>query len=152
LLAQLVLLAGALWCAPRRLDVTALALGAVTGVMALSARRFVPLFALVATPFLAANLALVGERVAPRAPGGRELASLRAALLAAAIALVGTAGVARECVASALPVLEDGLFEGMITASFFPRDAVEFLRRNPLPARLYNLYNWGGYLMYMLPE
>jgi len=46
----------------------------------------------------------------------------------------------------------DGLFEGMVREWVFPRGAVEFLERNPLPGRLFHVYAWGGYLLYRLPD
>jgi len=35
---------------------------------------------------------------------------------------------------------------------FYPKGAVSFLRERDLPARLYSIYNWGGYLIWQLPE
>jgi hypothetical protein len=149
LLAQVVALGGALSVSPRRVDVTAVALAVVTGAMALRARRFVPLFTLVSTPLLAANLALLRERMIGRIP---DLRSRRAALAAAALALAGTAGLVVAEARTAPDAFADGLFAGMIDESVFPANAVEFLHGNPQPARLYNLYNWGGYLMWSVPE
>jgi hypothetical protein len=40
----------------------------------------------------------------------------------------------------------------MTYAPLFPKDAVEFLRVRALPARIYNVYDWGGYLEYWIPE
>ena len=34
----------------------------------------------------------------------------------------------------------------------FPVNAINFLRRNPLPGPIYNNLNWGGFLMWYLPE
>lgn len=34
----------------------------------------------------------------------------------------------------------------------FPVNAINFLRRNPMPGPLYNNLNWGGFLMWYLPE
>ena len=34
----------------------------------------------------------------------------------------------------------------------YPVNAVNFLRRNPLPGPLYNNLNWGGFLMWYMPE
>ncbi|MBI3770642.1 MAG: hypothetical protein HY271_19405 [Deltaproteobacteria bacterium] len=149
--AQLVAFAAALGCGWRRVDLPALALVGVTGVMAFQARRFVPLFAMVSAPFLAANLALVRERLVAASSRVPELRSRRATLAAGAFAILGLTWVAREGAAE-LPTFSDGIFEGMVSSSYFPRAAVEFLRRNPLPGRIYNLYNWGGYLMYTLPD
>ena len=34
----------------------------------------------------------------------------------------------------------------------YPVNAINFLRRYPLPGPLYNNLNWGGFLMWYLPE
>jgi len=34
----------------------------------------------------------------------------------------------------------------------YPVNAVNFLRRNPVPGPLYNNLNWGGFLMWYMPE
>ena len=34
----------------------------------------------------------------------------------------------------------------------YPVNAVNFLRRNPVPGPLYNNLTWGGFLMWYLPE
>lgn len=34
----------------------------------------------------------------------------------------------------------------------FPVDAVNFLRRNPVPGPLYNDFGWGGFLIWYMPE
>jgi len=34
----------------------------------------------------------------------------------------------------------------------YPWKAVEYIRQNPVPERLLNDYNWGGYLIWKLPE
>jgi hypothetical protein len=46
----------------------------------------------------------------------------------------------------------EGLFARMTDNSFFPQDAVEFLRLNTLAGRLFHRYAWGGYLTFHLPE
>jgi len=70
--------------------------------------------------------------------------------------VVGCAAILAHLLFYALPAARltyaNGLFDGMTRAWFFPGGAVEFLRRNPLPARLFHMYPWGGYLMYHLPE
>ncbi len=37
-------------------------------------------------------------------------------------------------------------------ADFFPVRAVDFLRSHPQPGRIFNLYQWGGYLEWKLPQ
>src|SRR5439155_1483402 len=85
----------ALWsnllAAARRFDLSDSAHVAMTGVMAFSARRFVPLFALVAVPFAAKNLAILRDRFVVRraalsgARGATAVVALCLALLAAVI-------------------------------------------------------------------
>lgn len=38
------------------------------------------------------------------------------------------------------------------TSPSFPKDAVNFIRTTHPPARMFNYYDWGGYLMHYLPE
>lgn len=37
-------------------------------------------------------------------------------------------------------------------SSQYPVNAINFLRRNPVPGPLYNTLNWGGFLMWYMPE
>ncbi|MEW6273374.1 MAG: hypothetical protein AB1689_29190 [Thermodesulfobacteriota bacterium] len=145
---QTVAAASALLVARRRFDVADLALVVATAAVALQSRRFAPLLAFVATPFLARNLALVVERVARARP---RLARAGPAL-AAAGALAGTILTGVALASQARAAFAPGLFAGMTHLSSFPVDAVSFLRANPLPGeRLYNFYAWGGYLLFHLP-
>lgn len=150
--AQVLLAVATLLWARRRVDVGDLVLVVVTGAMAFTARRFVPLFALVAIPFMATSLALLRDRVRTRPADAPELSRASGAwavviLCATSLVLVGS-----RFVAHARQTFASGLFEGMTGADFFPRGAVEFLRQNPLPGRLFHLYSWGGYLMYWAPD
>ncbi|MBI1854030.1 MAG: hypothetical protein HYR85_27140 [Planctomycetes bacterium] len=142
----------AVFLSPRRIDLTDLAITVLTAIMALEARRFVPLYTLVSTPFVATCLAIVAESATPQRLRARELSTPLRAIPAAVLALAGIASIGWTYVSKVRPIFAVGLFEGMIHAQFFPKDAVEFLRVNPMPGRLYNLYNWGGYLEYWLPE
>jgi type II secretory pathway pseudopilin PulG len=42
-------------------------------------------------------------------------------------------------------------FDRVISAQY-PVNAVNFLRRNPVPGPLYNNLNWGGFLMWYMPD
>jgi hypothetical protein len=148
LLVQALAAALALVAARRRFDVADFALVVATGTVALQSRRFAPLFAFVAAPFLARNLALVAERVGEARP---RLARAAPAL-AAAGALAGSAVTGVALASHARAALAPGAFAGLTYLSSFPVDAVSFLRANPLPGeRLYNFYAWGGYLLFHLP-
>jgi hypothetical protein len=146
LLAQALLALLALVVAPRRFDVAAAINVAVTAAMALSARRFVPLFALVAAPFAASNLAQLRDWLAPwtkpRAP--RWLGTAAIVTLCAAV----VADLSARTVRDGRQRFANGVFAGMTDLASLPVGAAEFLDRNPLPGRLFHPYTWGGYLMF----
>lgn len=135
--------------APRRFDPVDAAHVLVTAAMALSARRFVPLFAIVAIPFGARNLAVLGERVAPRLAG--FLSPRRGLLAVLALSALALGDVSHRLVRYARENYREGLFPGLIYEQFFPRQGVDFLRMNPLPGRLYSLYTWNAYVLFQLP-
>jgi hypothetical protein len=66
---------------------------------------------------------------------------------------LGVAAVVTVClifVANALAFNERGL-DRAISADY-PVNAINFLRRNPIPGPLYNNLNWGGFLMWYMPD
>jgi hypothetical protein len=145
--AQCLLALGALLVARRRFDVPSALHAGVTGVMALGARRFVGLFALVAAPFGAANLAILWDHASLRRPLRMLGPGVRGAIAAVLCAASVTYLVVR-----AVPYVRrsyaPGFFAGTVEEWRFPAGAVDFLNRNPLPARLFHLYEWGGYIMF----
>jgi hypothetical protein len=96
--------------------------------------RFLLFFAIVFAPVLASLL----SRWLPsgRTARGRPLvnALMIAVLVAAIVALLPTRSKLEQ-----------------IRARVYPVGAVEFLRRNPVPGRMFNDDNWGGYLIRALP-
>jgi len=146
LFAQIAVLVTALFLAPRKADVSDTLLVAATAAMALTSRRFIPLFALVSVPFLARNLAAVAAELPPL------LSERRRTMTVALLAVLALGHVAWRAVPAARQDLAPGLFEGLTRDFYFPKGAVEFLHLNPLPARLYHLYTWAGYLLYFAPE
>ncbi len=134
--------------APRRPDLSDTLPVALTGLAALRSRRFIPLFALVSVPLLARNLAVLRNRlVDARAPG-----RVREAMGTALLALSALAWVIVHAAPEIRQMRVEGFFPRLAYASFFPRDAVEFLRLNTLDGRLFHRYAWGGYLTFYLPE
>ena len=107
---------------------------------ALLMRRHIPIFALLSAPVLARWLAgVVGWRLHPSgkhaAPAVYVLASL---VLLAPLPF--------------LP-LKRGAFERYAVLSNFPVKAANWLKGRGLPERLFNPYDWGGYLIFKLwPE
>lgn len=45
-----------------------------------------------------------------------------------------------------------GVREGFVSESGYPRGAAEYLQKETGSGRLFNSYNWGGYLIWKLPE
>jgi hypothetical protein len=146
LLAQLGLLALVVRVAARGLDVSDTLLFATTAAMALASRRFIPLFALVSTPFMARNFSLVLGRFAGTVRPTR-VATAIGVLIVLATAPIGWRIGLDLGRSSTL-----GLFNDLARVAYFPKGGAEFLKMNPLPARLFNLYSWSGYVMFELPE
>jgi hypothetical protein len=104
--------------------------------LALSAQRQLAFFVFAATPFVAAGVARLYASVRPRAAPLRPLppaAAAALALLLCAGALVSAIGV---------PVAPD--------EHAYPSGAVAALRTGS--GTLINEYDWGGYLIYRVPE
>jgi hypothetical protein len=93
-----------------------------------------------------ASLALITSAASPaltRAPC-RRLAGLRTALVAAGVFLVGLfLWRQREISPPSLCAA---------VRSHYPEKAVEFIRDKGYPGPLFNTYEWGGYLIWALPE
>jgi hypothetical protein len=132
--------------------------------LALSSARHVPLFAVAVAPPLAAALEgaareLWAHRAAARDLGRRlraHVPSLWPVLTAAETPLAVAAFVILIGLASAW-----GSFLDPVTNPFFqdlnerryPHDATDFIRRERLPAPLFNTYAWAGYELWRLyPE
>lgn len=145
-LGLLIALALAFIADRRRLDGTEIVLAVGTAFMALTAGRNIAVFAVVATPILTyhvvALLARRGWTLRPMTRVSPMLARLNALLLI--VVLLGAA-------AKVLLVMDDTL----VTAAFeavLPVQAVAYVRDNPPDGNMFNSYNWGGYLMWALPD
>jgi tetratricopeptide (TPR) repeat protein len=126
-----------------RRDPYMLILGAVSFVMALSARKFIPLFAIVVAPVIAIGVAYV-RRVIVRqwnaldSPG----ASLGTTLAAGAVAVLLWHDVR----------LHPRLLERWTKSDLFPEAALRYLEALGSPERLLCQYPWGGYVMLHAPR
>lgn len=150
LLAQGIVAALTLWRVPRRFDLTDLGLVAVTGVMAFTSRRFVPLFGIVGAPFLARNLGTLARDIAARKSAVWQLYHQRGVQSALAIGFLGSVWVGSMLLPHLRSLTAGGLFDRMTHAERFPTGAARFLQRNPVAGNLYNFYPWGGYLLFHL--
>jgi len=133
--------------APERPRPSALLLLLVTAYGALRSARHITLFALVAGPQLAASLASIAGR-APRlnwltAP--ERMPSLKLARMHAALALLLVA-----CAAGRIGYVLHR--QQAAERRDLPVAATEYLAAERPPGPLFNWYNWGGYLIWKLPQ
>ncbi len=144
--ALLLLTFGAVGASRRRLDWSDFVLFSGTAVMGLLAGRHIAVFAVAATPVLTYHLeAMLQERgwvlETVKRPT-RRMVRLNAVLVTLLV-LGSLAKVAlvldRELVAES-------------QAMFLPVEATEFPKNSSLAGPLFNSYNFGGYLIYHLPD
>jgi hypothetical protein len=137
---------GAVGASKKRLDWTDFLLTAGTAFMGLLAGRNVALFAVVATPVLTRHLdALLTERGWVLKPVQRVTPRM-ARLNAVIVALIGFAALAKVLLVLDAKTVDEAQRE------FLPVAAVEHWRAAGLAGPLFNSYNWGGYLIYALPD
>ncbi|MBN1201174.1 MAG: hypothetical protein JXJ20_04895 [Anaerolineae bacterium] len=130
----------------RRIDWTDLTLVTGTGLMALMAGRNIALFAVAATPVLSRH---VDAWLTDRGWQIRPVRRVRGRMLLlnwALLVLVLLGGLAK--IAAALN--EETVRKAQ--EEFFPVEVAEFLNETPPPGKLFNSYNWGGYLMFAAPD
>lgn len=124
-----------------------LALVLLLGLMGLQSLRHIPFFALLAAPAVAEGLATLARQASPAwgrlARLNRELLPRRAMAAVNWLVLLIVAAALLPKVGAALPA------EAHLAAQrrFFPVEAVEHIKRRGLEGRIFNSYNWGGYLI-----
>jgi len=154
----LLLTLAALGLSRRRADWIDLALLAAFAYMALLAVRNVALFALVAPPILTRHAASAIQDLA-RVP---RLAWLGTLVSAAAPARPRRALALLNLLLLVLLLIAAGARIGLALVSLrepatwgrsLPLGAAAYLTRSELPGKMFNTYNWGGYLIWSLyPE
>jgi hypothetical protein len=110
----------------------------VSAVAALTSIRMIPLFVLVAVPWLARSIPI---RIKPKQEtSSRGTTSLlgNAAILVAMVTFVAihTGQVIRQ--------------QRLAEAATFPAEAVAYLQAHPSAGPIFNSYDWGGYLIWQL--
>jgi tetratricopeptide (TPR) repeat protein len=126
-----------------RRDRTLLAVALVAFAMALTSRRFIPLFSLVVAPLWACAVGFAQARVVHRRPALGTRRSRFAALAASALCVVW--------LWSGVRLAPEWLYR-WTAGSFYPEAAVTYLRAMGGAERLLNLYSWGGYLTLHAPD
>ncbi|MFZ2542030.1 MAG: hypothetical protein WAW75_09715 [Gallionella sp.] len=104
------------------------------GAISVTAYRYIPLFALLAAPYVAGSL----ERMLRRFRSPAAVVNL--AVLIIALALLGYGFKQGR-------VFQHGTLENK-----FPTGAVAFIKTNQLSGKIFNSMNWGGYLIWNLPD
>jgi hypothetical protein len=123
----------------------------VFGYSAFLARRNVAPFALVIAPVLTRQLQPVVESVAARfklpASVRQDVNPTLATALNGLILTLVILAVMVKCGVALAPQMIDKARRQVV-----PVRAVEWLKRSGLTGPMYNSYNWGGYLVWALPE
>lgn len=124
-----------------RAIVTSAAIGLVTLVMSLRSRRFIPLFGIAQALLLAPALTLVVRRVIDRASATSWWPRPRLLQIALAVAalLLGSGRLVR------FP-LSGRAFLYLTAQDSFPVEAMNFVEVNQLAGKVFNFYEWGGYV------
>jgi len=141
-----IVLFGAVGASRRRLNWTDFALVSGTAFLSLLAGRNIAVFAVAATPVLTYHLASMIEERGWLTGLSRTVLPGRGRLNAAIIVLIVIAAALKV-----LLVFEPITLQQAINTTL-PVRAVDYVRANPQTGNLFNAYNWGGYLLYALPE
>jgi hypothetical protein len=118
-------------------------LALVTVAMALSARRFIPLFVLCAAPLAALSVAWLERHADRRWPALARPPAVAAATLAGALVAALLLAQVR---------VRPRLFERWVNMDYFPQEGVRYLNALGPPVRLLNANVWGGFLMMYAPK
>ena len=110
----------------------------IFGYLALLALKQVALFALVSIPILA-------DLIADVLPFSRS--NMQSKKLVIPIALVSIAGLVLIGANALLHLREK---QGEFIKQFYPVKAVEYIQKESIDGRIFNSYNWGGYMIWNL--
>jgi len=142
--ALMIALYGAAGASGRRLDWTDFLLTSGTAFMALLAGRNIAVFAVVATPVLTYYLDASLEERGWTVHTMRFVSPLQVRINVAIIALVAIGAAAKIAVALNPSLIAEA------QAAVLPVEAARSLEGQSGP--MFNSYNWGGYLMFSLPQ
>lgn len=139
-------LIAAVWNGRRKIDFADLLLSGGTMFMALISARHFSLFAIAAVPVITIQLDAALERKGWALWRRRIETPPRIALNLLLIVLVALGATAHVAYVSSRDTVAEAL------ALNYPVKAVEFLNESTLRGKLFNSYNWGGYLILMAPD
>ncbi len=141
-----VALLGASWAGGRRFDFSEFLLAGGTMFMALFSARHLSLFAITAAPVIATHFDAILERKGGRITRRAVETPIRLALNIALVFLVALGTVAHVAYVSRPETVDQSL------ALNYPVAAVEYLKATAFEGKLFNSYNWGGYLILKSPN
>ena len=118
------------------------ALNAVTMLMACESRRFIPLFCVTATPLAALGVLYLRDRLAGWVPQVKSPAAGLAATLG---------GLAVAIFYWSHFHIGEGLARDWTIGDRYPEEEVVWINEVKPGERVFNRYNWGGYLMLYAP-
>lgn len=145
-IALLLAVFGAAGASKRRLDWTDFLLVSVTASLGLVAGRNIALFAVVATPVLTYHLDSVLRERGWVLASPRFATPLQSRLNLVLIALVLLGALAKVAFAVDPKIVAQG------QGDVLPVAAADYLLAEQPPGPMFNSYNWGGYLMFRLPD
>jgi len=125
----------------RKVDSTKIWIGVIFFLIAISSWRNMPLFPLVTLP-------LLSEMIDKLSPKGIYYCLRSGWAIILVIALLGY--VAYDRYYTIIPLSTNDELFGAIHK--YPYGAVQYIKTNHLPGKMFNEYNWGGYLVWKLPE
>jgi len=102
------------------------------GLISLTAYRYIPFFALLAAPYVAASLGRILSRI--KLPEN----TANIVVIVVAISFMGYG------------FKQNQIFQHGIVKQRFPVGAVKFIQKNMLGGKIFNTMNWGGYLIWNL--
>ena len=125
----------------RKVDSTKVWIGGIFLLLSISSWRNMPLFPLVTLPLLA-------EMIEVLAPRGISYYLRSGWVILILLGLVGYVGYDRYF--AVIPLSTNEALMG--SQQNYPYAAAQYIKQEQLPGRMFNEYNWGGYLIWKLPE
>jgi len=135
--------------ARRRLDLSDLAVSAVVILGSLRGIRFIPFFALGAAPVLASALTSFPQwlmqtgplsAIVSKRPGFTRIVHLLTSFLICIVLLVTLSG----------DIVSGQVLRAEVRERRYPSGAEAFIRQEKLQGNIFNLYSWGGHLIWTL--
>jgi hypothetical protein len=146
----LLLTLGIAGFSPRRLNFTEFLLAAVFAYMGLTAARNIALFAIVAPTLFSRYAVSLIEDLSEKSiftNSGQDSHGSSKPILNLLILMIIIVAVGAKVWSIYPPEVNQERF-----IEVFPVQAVEFIKQNQISGRFFNSYNWGGYLLWSLPD